>query len=100
MIPLPLPDRWGGSLSSVLGGERGATRGRDHTRPRRGDLFEGDQRLAVILAARPATEDEVLRGMVDFRELMAATAQQTRQEIMTENALSLSPDDTLSDANK
>jgi magnesium transporter len=54
--------------------------------------------MDVIMYVYVTGESDVLKGVVDFRELMAATPQQTLGEIMTENALSLSPDDTLSDA--
>ena len=54
--------------------------------------------MDVIMYVYVTGENDVLKGVVDFRELMAATPQQTLKDIMTENALSLSPDDTLSDA--
>src|SRR5450830_355226 len=54
--------------------------------------------MDVIMYVYVTGEHDVLKGVVDFRELMAATPEQTLSEIMTENAISLSPEDTLSDA--
>ncbi len=54
--------------------------------------------IDVIMYVYVVNEHKVLEGVVDFRELMAAEAGQTLGEIMTENIISLNPQDTLSDA--
>ena len=43
-------------------------------------------------------EQDTLKGVVDFRELLAAEPEQLLGEIMVDNIISLNPDDTLSDA--
>lgn len=54
--------------------------------------------IDVIMYVYVVNEHKVLEGVVDFRELMAAEAGQTLGEIMSENIISLNPQDTLSDA--
>jgi len=54
--------------------------------------------IDVIMYVYVVNEQKVLEGVVDFRELMAAESGQTLGEIMTENIISLNPQDTLSDA--
>jgi magnesium transporter len=43
-------------------------------------------------------EQDILKGVVDLRELIAAEPDQSLGEIMTDNVINLSPEDTLSDA--
>jgi CBS domain-containing protein/sporulation protein YlmC with PRC-barrel domain len=43
-------------------------------------------------------ENELVRGVVDLRDLLNASAEEMLSEIMTDNLITLSPDDTLSDA--
>ncbi|MEI6733739.1 MAG: CBS domain-containing protein [Comamonadaceae bacterium] len=54
--------------------------------------------IDVIMYVYVVDERNVLEGVVDFRELMAAEPDQPMAEIMTENIISLNPQDTLSDA--
>lgn len=54
--------------------------------------------IDVIMYVYVVNQHKVLEGVVDFRELMAAEAGQTLGEIMSENIISLNPQDTLSDA--
>jgi CBS domain-containing protein len=54
--------------------------------------------IDVIMYVYVVNEQKVLEGVVDFRELMADESGQTLGEIMTENIISLNPQDTLSDA--
>ncbi len=54
--------------------------------------------IDVIMYVYVVDDLNVLEGVVDFRELMAAEPDQTMAEIMTENIISLNPQDTLSDA--
>ena len=43
-------------------------------------------------------EKDTLRGVADLRELIAAEPEQLIGEIMTDNVISLDPDETLQDA--
>ena len=54
--------------------------------------------IDVIMYVYVVDERNVLEGVVDFRELMAAEPDQPMAAIMTENIISLNPQDTLSDA--
>ena len=69
---------------------------------RAGDVLRDYRELArskdVIMYVYVTDEQDVLKGVVDLRELIAAEPDQTLGQIMTENVISLNPDDTLSDA--
>jgi Mg/Co/Ni transporter MgtE len=54
--------------------------------------------IDVIMYVYVTDEKGILEGVVDFRELMAAEPNETLGGIMTENTISLNPQDTLSDA--
>lgn len=54
--------------------------------------------MDVIMYVYVTDEHDILKGVVDLRELIAAEPSQSIGEIMTDNIISLSPDDTLSDA--
>jgi CBS domain-containing protein/sporulation protein YlmC with PRC-barrel domain len=43
-------------------------------------------------------ENDLVRGVVDLRDLLNASTEETLSEIMTDNLITLNPDDTLSDA--
>jgi len=54
--------------------------------------------MDVIMYVYVVDEQNVLKGVVDLRELITAEADQTIGDIMTDNVISLSPEDTLSAA--
>ena len=54
--------------------------------------------MDVIMYVYVTDEQDVLKGVVDFRELIAGEPEQSIGEIMTDNIISLAPDDTLRDA--
>lgn len=54
--------------------------------------------MDVIMYVYVTDEHGTLKGVVDFRELLAAEPDQLLGEIMVNNIISLSPEDTLSDA--
>lgn len=61
--------------------------------------FRGIARdMDVIMYVYVTDKQDVLKGVVDLRELIAAEPDQSIGEIMTDNIISLSPEDTLSDA--
>jgi magnesium transporter len=62
------------------------------------DFREIARDMDVIMYVYVADEDEILKGVVDIRELIAAEPDQSIGEIMTDNVISLNPEDTLSDA--
>jgi len=62
------------------------------------DFREIARGMDVIMYVYVTDEQEVLKGIVDLRELIAAEPNQSIGEIMTENVINLSPDETLSDA--
>lgn len=66
------------------------------------DLMSGFRDISrdmdVIMYVYVADEQNVLKGVIDLRELITAEPQQSIGEIMTDNVISLSPEDTLSDA--
>lgn len=62
------------------------------------DFREIARDMDVIMYVYVADEQGILKGVVDLRELIAAGPDQSIGEIMTDNIISLSPDDTLSDA--
>lgn len=52
----------------------------------------------VIMYVYATDEQDVLTGVVALREIIAAEPDQSIGEVMTDNVISLSPEDTLSDA--
>ena len=54
--------------------------------------------MDVIMYVYVVNADNILQGVVDIRELIAAEPEQTLGDIMTDNIISLNPDDTLHDA--
>ena len=62
------------------------------------DFREIARNMEVIMYVYVTDEHEILKGVVDFRELLAAEPEQLLGEIMVDNIISLNPDDTLSDA--
>ncbi|MHB1620170.1 MAG: magnesium transporter MgtE N-terminal domain-containing protein [Sulfuricella sp.] len=62
------------------------------------DFREIARHMEVIMYVYVTDEQDILKGVVDFRELITAESDQSIGEIMTDNVISLSPDETLSDA--
>jgi magnesium transporter len=62
------------------------------------DFREIARDMDVIMYVYVADEQDILKGVVDLRELIAAEPDQSIGEIMTDKVISLNPDDTLSDA--
>lgn len=62
------------------------------------DFREIARHMEVIMYVYVTDEQDILKGVVDFRELITAEPDQSIGEIMTDNVISLSPDETLSDA--
>jgi Mg/Co/Ni transporter MgtE len=62
------------------------------------DFRDEARDMDVIMYVYATDEDNILQGVVDFRELIAAEPEQTIHEIMTDNVICLSPEDSLSDA--
>ncbi len=62
------------------------------------DFREIARHMEVIMYVYVTDEQDILKGVVDFRGLITAESDQTIGEIMTDNVISLSPDETLSDA--
>lgn len=62
------------------------------------DFREIARDMDVIMYVYVTDEHDVLKGVVDLRELIAAEPDQSIGEIMTDNIISLNPDDTLRDA--
>ncbi len=54
--------------------------------------------MDVIMYVYVVNEENILQGVVDLRELIAAEPEKTLGEIMTDSIISLNPDDTLQDA--
>ena len=54
--------------------------------------------MDVILYVYVTDPDDTLLGVVDLRELLAAEPEHTLDDIMSENVITLNPDETLSDA--
>jgi CBS domain-containing protein/sporulation protein YlmC with PRC-barrel domain len=54
--------------------------------------------MDVIMYVYVVNADNILQGVVDIRELIAAGTEETLGEIMTDSLITLSPDDTLHDA--
>ncbi len=54
--------------------------------------------MDVIMYVYVVNADNILQGVVDIRELIAAEPEQTLGDIMTDNIISLNQDDTLHDA--
>ncbi|NMW22795.1 MAG: magnesium transporter [Chlorobiaceae bacterium] len=54
--------------------------------------------MDVIMYVYVVDAENILQGVVDLRELIAAEPEQTLGEIMTDSLITLSPDDTLQDA--
>jgi magnesium transporter len=54
--------------------------------------------MDVIMYVYVVNEENILQGVVDLRELIAAEPEQTLGQIMTDNLITLSPDETLQDA--
>jgi len=54
--------------------------------------------MDVIMYVYVVNEENILQGVVDLRELIAAEPEQTLGEIMTDNVITLNPDETLQDA--
>lgn len=66
------------------------------------DIIENYRQLArgkeVIMYVYVVDESDTLLGVIDMRELIMAENDQTLAEIMTDNVISLNPDETLRDA--
>lgn len=62
------------------------------------DFREIARNMDVIMYVYITDEQNILKGVVDLRELIAAEPGQTIGEIMTDNIISLDPENTLSDA--
>jgi magnesium transporter len=62
------------------------------------DFREIARDMDVIMYVYVTDEHDILKGVVDIRELIGAMPDQSLGEIMTDNVISLSPEDTLSDA--
>jgi CBS domain-containing protein/sporulation protein YlmC with PRC-barrel domain len=62
------------------------------------DFREIARDMDVIMYVYVADEQDILKGVVDLRELIGAEPEQSIGEVMTDNVISLNPDDTLSDA--
>jgi CBS domain-containing protein/sporulation protein YlmC with PRC-barrel domain len=62
------------------------------------DFREIARDMDVIMYVYVTDEQDILKGVVDLRELIAAEPEQLISEVMTDNVISLNPDDTLSDA--
>jgi magnesium transporter len=62
------------------------------------DFREIARDMDVIMYVYVTDEQDILKGVVDLRELIAAEPDQLIGEIMTDNVISLKPEDTLSDA--
>jgi magnesium transporter len=62
------------------------------------DFREIARDMDVIMYVYVTDEQDILKGVVDLRELIAAEPEQLIGEIMTDNVISLNPEDTLSDA--
>ena len=56
------------------------------------------QRYDVIMYVYVVTEEGLLRGVIDIRELIQARPEEILGSIMTEQIVTLSPQDTLADA--
>jgi len=54
--------------------------------------------MDVIMYVYVVNEENILQGVVDLRELIAAEPDQTLGEIMTDSLITFSPDETLQDA--
>jgi CBS domain-containing protein/sporulation protein YlmC with PRC-barrel domain len=54
--------------------------------------------MDVIMYVYVVNEENILQGVVDLRELIAAEPEQTLGEIMTDSVITLNPDETLQDA--
>ncbi|MEI6847866.1 MAG: CBS domain-containing protein [Chlorobiaceae bacterium] len=54
--------------------------------------------MDVIMYVYVVSSENILQGVVDIRELIAAGTEQMLGEIMTDSLITLSPDDTLHDA--
>ena len=59
---------------------------------------EGAGDMDVIMYVYVVNEENILQGVVDLRELIAAEPEQTLGEIMTDSLITLNPDDTLQDS--
>ena len=62
------------------------------------DFREIARNMDVIMYVYVTDEHDMLKGVIDFRELLAAEPDQLLGEIMTDNIISLNPDDSLNDA--
>jgi CBS domain-containing protein/sporulation protein YlmC with PRC-barrel domain len=66
------------------------------------DLMEDFRKFArdmdVVMYVYVTDEQDILKGVVDLRELIAAEPGQSVGEVMTDNVISLSPEDSLSEA--
>lgn len=62
------------------------------------DFREIARDMDVIMYVYVTDNQNILKGVVDLRELIAAEPDQSLGEIMTDNVITLSPGDTLSDA--
>lgn len=62
------------------------------------DFREIARNMDVIMYVYVTDEHDILKGVVDLRELVAAESDQLLREIMVDNVISLSPDETLRDA--
>ncbi len=62
------------------------------------DFREIARNMDVIMYVYVTDKQGILKGVVDFRELLAAEPDQLLGEIMVDNIISLNPEDTLSDA--
>lgn len=62
------------------------------------DFRQIARNMDVIMYVYVTDKLDTLKGIVGFRELLAAEPEQSLGEIMTDNIISLNPEDTLSDA--
>ncbi len=62
------------------------------------DFRQIARNMDVIMYVYVTDKLDTLKGIVDFRELLAAEPEQLLEEIMVENIISLNPEDTLNDA--
>lgn len=62
------------------------------------DFRQIARNMDVIMYVYVTDKLDTLKGIVDFRELLAAEPEQLLKEIMVENIISLNPEDTLNDA--
>ena len=62
------------------------------------DFHQVARDMDIIMYVYVIDEQDALKGVVDLRELIAAEPEQTLGQIMNENVITLTPENTLSDA--